>query len=216
MGLQRDLLGFHSDVLRRLGTGAEATAWLDPENRVIYKTFDLRSSGALGKKLSLHGDDPEEIRTVPADAVLADTLEKLMVLHEAGACPTEIVGLVDSGDCLIAKQNACKDWVDFETDLAEAVLQLRAIPAKGIKARGVWVFWAADKAWCLGDLHKGNIMRYPKGGATIIDALIGHLSTDMLRSLPALAHTVTRARIWRESDILPRDDIFHGVHDDEL
>jgi len=189
---------------------------MDAEHRVVYKTFDLRASGALGKRLSVMGSDPEEVRTVPVDAVLSDTLEKLMVLHEAGGCPTEIVGLVDSGDCLVAKQNLCRNYTDFDRDLAAAVSDLRAIPAKGIKARGVWVFWAFGKAWCLGDLHKGNIMRTSHGVPTIIDALIGELTPEILGNLPALAHTVRRAQIWRDTDILPRDDIFHGVNDDEF
>ena len=51
-------------------------------------------------------------------------------LHEAGACPTEIVGLAESGDHLIAKQPLCGPFDDFEEDRRSAATSIKAVVPK--------------------------------------------------------------------------------------
>ena len=217
-GLSFDSEGFmHSNLLERLGTGAEATAWKDARYGCVYKLFDLKRNGALGKKLEVHSEGPYNSRVSPSDAELRETLEKLSVLHEAGACPTEIVGLADTGDYLIIKQPLCFPYgPDFHADRNVAVEILKAVLPHGSYGSTVWVFWAAGKPWCLGDLHKGNIMRGMDGKPTIIDALIGPLSPAILRAEPALDWAVSKAHALREGRKPVVDDISHGVSDDEL
>jgi len=69
--------------LKRLASGAEATAWADLESRTVYKLFDLRKY-ALGKKLVLEVDEENNVRAVPKDANLDDTLEKLWAPRSRG------------------------------------------------------------------------------------------------------------------------------------
>jgi uncharacterized protein (DUF779 family) len=79
------------------------------------------------------------------DATLDDTLEKLCSLHNAGACHAEIIGLTDSGDYLLAKQPLCYPFEDFHQDRDVAAQAIKAVPAKGLSARGFWVYWEGLK-----------------------------------------------------------------------
>lgn len=87
-----------------LPSGAEASPYHDPQSNSVYKLFDLRPNGSLGKKISLELNDQQEFEVVLKDAVLRDTSEKIRILNDIGGHPTEIVGLSDNGDYLIAKQ----------------------------------------------------------------------------------------------------------------
>ncbi|TLD68905.1 hypothetical protein FEM03_19780 [Phragmitibacter flavus] len=217
LGIHADRDGIqYSPDLIRLGTGAEATAWLDQAASCVYKTFDLRSTGALGKTIHLEPDEDRECRVATTDATLEDTLEKLMILHEAGACHTEIIGLADSGDFLLVKQPQCKPFNDFDSDQSAAAIAIKALSAKGLSARGFWVFWHNDQPWCLGDLHKGNIMRTEANEPTIIDALVGLIPPTLLKQLPILKFTVDRARQWTSTGFLSEHDPFAGINDYEL
>ncbi len=69
----------------------------------MYKLFDLRKNGALGKRIDLKIED-DDIRVRDCDATLEDTLEKLVLLNDCGGHPTEIMGLTDDGRYLIIKQ----------------------------------------------------------------------------------------------------------------
>lgn len=119
-----DLLGIHHDddglrsssLLTALPSGAEAIPYFDKDWGVVYKLFDLRVDGSLGKRIELVRKAEGDFDLIPCDATLKDTLEKLAVLNEAGAHPTEIVGLSDSGDYLIAKQPWAYPRGDFEED----------------------------------------------------------------------------------------------------
>lgn len=95
-------------------------------------------------------------------------MEKLAVLHEAGACPTEIVGLADSGDYLIAKQPLCRETQGFIEDRKLAAEAMHAILPKFSLGREIRVFWRRDQAWCIRDLHENNVMVGGDGKATII------------------------------------------------
>ncbi|MDB6076353.1 MAG: hypothetical protein JWO82_100, partial [Akkermansiaceae bacterium] len=103
-----------SDFLVPLKPGAEASPYLDRDLHVVYKLFDLRQNGGLGKKMKLQRVDGERFDLVLEDATLPDTLMKLAVLNDAGALPTEIVGLSDTGEYLIAKQPLAQEARNFE------------------------------------------------------------------------------------------------------
>lgn len=210
----------HSSTLTSPATGAEATAWMDHEHNTVYKLFDLKkkgNEGALGKKLRLETEGDDRCRAVHCDAYLSDTMEKLCLLHEVGGCPTEIVGLADTGDYLIAKQPFCEMHGSSLTDdtqkAAQAVRALMPTASVGIP---IWVFCGLDgQPWMLGDLHRGNIRRFA-GKPTIIDALVGLIPSAMLEKQPSLQRAARRALIWRETGSLPADDPFAGVPDSEL
>jgi hypothetical protein len=206
-----------STVLDRLAEGQEAAAWLDRDEDCVYKLFDLKAHGALGKKLVFSPDGSFQTRVRHSDAYIWDTLEKLCILHEAGGCPTEIVGLSESGDYLVAKQLRCFPYgPSLEDDRRIAVEALHAVVPTGSYGERIWVFWCANQGWVLGDLHKGNIRRDSTETPTIIDALIGPIPVSILKSSASLQRSVERARRWSESGQLLSDDPFGGIDDDDL
>jgi aminoglycoside phosphotransferase (APT) family kinase protein len=59
---------------------------------------------------------------------------------------------------------------------------------------GIRVFWAADQAWLLGDLHAKNIMRDAQGQIRVIDALMLAVPRAMM-DCEQLATAVAAARM---------------------
>ncbi len=218
MGIQRDHDGIlFSRTMVPLKTGAEASPFMDPDWQVVYKLFPLHASGGLGKTFEIERL-PEEsgFEMTVRDAVLAETLEKLMLLHDAGAHPTEIVGIDDMGDYLVVKQPLAQPHEELEEDRQAAVERIRAVQCRARFRRNVWVLWMEENAWIVSDLHPGNIMREPDGSPCIIDALLAPLPPAMIRSDRYLEQAVAEARAWRLGLPRPSDDPFELVRDDDL
>ena len=158
----------------------KATPFLDLENKVVYKLFDLRKSGSLGKKVVLLASSTGQIEIQNRDATLRDTLEKISVLHGSGAHSTEVVGLEESGHYLIAKQPLADPLLDFESDRKKALTAMKAVQFSfsGLRHFGA-VVWILDRAWLVADLHDRNIMRDAEGKPTVIDALTGNGATKL-------------------------------------
>jgi hypothetical protein len=195
LGIHHDEDGMlSSDFLTALTSGAEASPFLDEEWSVVYKLFDLRVDGSLGKKIAL--EEPEtdcfEIQLLPAR--LIDTLKKLSVLNEAGGHPTEIVGLSSNADFLIAKQPLAFSYKDYQKDRETATKAMAGIvPPFTNLVRQVAVISLNSEAWLISDLHNRNIMRDREGNPTIIDALIGPVPPAAWRKLTWLRNAVEDA-----------------------
>jgi len=183
LGIERDCDGLlSSEVLEPLTPGAEAAPYLDHDASVVYKLFDLRPNGTLGKKFELvrAGDDelpgvPEEerYRLESQPATFFDTIRKLRILNTAGAHPTEIVGLSDGGDFLIAKQPLAFPYRNLADDTQSAIDIIRGVvPERSRLEAQVVVIWVENEAMLVSDLHERNIMRDRDGFPTIIDALL--------------------------------------------
>lgn len=183
-----------SDFLMPLKPGAEASPYLDQDLRVVYKLFDLRQNGGLGKKMKLQRVGDERFDLILEDATLPDTLMKLAVLNDAGALPTEIVGLSDTGEYLIAKQPLAQEARNFEKDRAVAIeAVLGEVPLFSGLSRTVAIIHVNDTPWLVSDLHNRNIMRDREGRPTIIDALTGPVPPDAMRQLAWLRNGVEDA-----------------------
>jgi hypothetical protein len=161
------------------------------------------------------------------DAILAETMEKLMILHDAGAHPTELVGLDENGDYLIVKQPLAQSYGDIEADRdatlrridvarPHAIERMRAVPCRARFKRSVWIIWVDERAWVLSDLHPGNVMKDASEGPCIIDALLAPVPPGMVSSDRWLAEAVADARAWRETGTLPKRQAFDDVNDDDL
>lgn len=212
-----DGLQFSISGLIPLPSGAEASPYHDPESDAVYKLFDLRPNGSLGKKISLELNDEGEFEVVLKDAVLRDTLEKLQILNEAGGHPTEIVGLSDNGDYLIAKQPLALPMADYAEDKARAIQALRGILPEATRLRRqVVVVWLYDQGWLIDDLHERNIMRSIENAPTIIDALVGPVTPLAFRKLAWLRNACEDAMFLRKGEALPMRKGLGGVDDDEL
>ena len=86
--------------LRPLPTGSEAVPFADDAAGVVYKLFPLLASGSVGVKLApKNGPDGWTVDSAPAN--LLETLEKISLLHDEGAIPSEIVGITTAGDVLV-------------------------------------------------------------------------------------------------------------------
>ena len=206
-----------SQFMQPLKTGAEASPFADGDWQVVYKLFPLHSSGGLGKTFEIdrYPDDQGFEMTV-RDAVLIETMEKLIVLHDAGAHPTELVGIDDQGDYLVVKQPLAYPYKNLEEDRLIALERIRAVPCRARFRRVVWILWAHDQAWVLSDLHPGNIMRDASDQPTIIDALLSPLPPALIQSDRLLIQDVEDARALREGRPRPSRDVFAEIPDDEL
>lgn len=214
-----------SNVLQPLKSGAEACPFADRETGVVYKLFPLHVNGGLGKTFEIGREEDQQGFVMDVrDAVLAETLEKLMILHDAGGHPTEIVGLDEKGDYLIAKQPLADSYGDIEADREtvltrinvardEALKLMRAVPCKARFKRPVWIIWVDERAWIMSDLHPGNVMMSAAGEPCIIDALLAPLPTTMILSDWLLKEAVMDAREWRNSGNRPVRKAF-GDDDD--
>ncbi len=195
LGIHHDedgMLG--SDFLTPLLSGAEASPFFDDEWKVVYKLFDLRVDGSLGKKICLNEPESERFEVQLLPARLVDTLEKLSVLNEAGGHPTEIVGLSSNGDFLIAKQPLAFPYKDYQKDREIATKAAGGVvPLFTNLERQVAVIWLNSRGWLIGDLHHRNIMRDREGNPTIIDALIGPVPAAAARKLAWLRNAMEDA-----------------------
>ena len=203
--------------MQPLKTGAEASPFADGDWQVVYKLFPLHSSGGLGKTFEIdrYPDDQGFEMTV-RDAVLIETMEKLIVLHDAGAHPTELVGIDDQGDYLVVKQPLAYPYKDLDADRITALERVRAVPCRARFRRAVWILWEHEQAWVLSDLPPGNIMRDASDQPTIIDALLSPLPPALIQSDRLLAEDVEDAKALREGRPRPSRDVFAEISDDEL
>ena len=218
--LEDGVEGMSSKYLGNIGLGREASAWADRTYGCVYKLFDLKldseNRASMGLKLQIQGKPPDEVEVIQQPAVLGDILDKICLLHEAGACPTEIIGLSKDGKYLIVKQPRCKAYDDFDKDQELAVKAMNGVAPKGSYGNELWVFYAEHKVWLLSDLHKGNIRRLPDGSATIIDALIGELPDYYLKHHPKLHEAAVKAKALALGEDVTPDDPFYNVDDDDL
>jgi hypothetical protein len=205
-----------STKLRPLKAGAEACPFADDEWKVVYKLFPLFRSGGLGKTFEVEPLPEGGYEMHTQDATLMQTIEKLMVLHDVGACPTEIVGLDYMGDYLVVKQPIATAYRDFEADRKIALQMAKAVPCAERFKRQTWVLWLDEHTWILSDLHEGNIMRDAQGQPTIVDALVAPLPDAVVKSSRLLREAAEDARALRLGLPLPKRKAFDDVDDSEL
>ena len=196
-----------------LKPGAEAQPYWHRGSGMVYKLFNLRAGGALGKKISFEPGDHGEYELRHSDAMLVDTLEKIQVLHDMGAHPTEIIGLSDMGDFFIVKQPYAATQIYnsdqrpqgeiyqlYEQDRAQSIAAICGEICNGPGLReAVVVSWLNGHAWLVADLHNRNIMRDQNDAPTIIDALIGPVTPAAYLKLRWLQDQVADAKAWRSS-----------------
>lgn len=208
----------HSEFLVPLKSGAEACPFWDREWDVVYKLFPLLNSGGLGKTFTLDFDceDVDHIEVTTRDASLMETIDKLWILSLAGALPTEIVGLADTGDYLIVKQPLAQPFVDFESDRQFALDEIKAIPCRAPVRRNFWMLWLNDLTYLVSDLHQGNIMRDSTDTPAIIDALFCPVAQSVIRQKTWLSEACADAREWRLTGAKPVRKAFDDVDDSIL
>ncbi len=218
LGIHRDRDGFLSSMeLEPLLSGAEASPYYDEKNEVVYKLFDLRANGSLGKKVVLERDEDGNFQIELVDATLFDTLKKLSILNDSGALVSEIVGLSESGDYLISKQPYANPMQNFRADREVAIHAIRGIvPVGSTFRRTTAITYINGSAWFVDDLHERNIMRTAEDQPTIIDALTGSIPPMAIKELGWLKIAIADAKYYRENNQIPLRKTFYDVEDAEL
>lgn len=203
--------------LEKLPFGAEACPFRDIENGVVYKLFNLREHGSLGKKIVFERDGDGILQPAHSEASLQDTLEKIILLNRVGALPTEIVGLSYGYEALIVKQPLAFPRGDFQEDRRAAIKAIRGVvPHQGGFRHTSAVVFIEDKSWVVTDLHEFNIMRSFNEEPTIIDALIGEVTPEVRAHHDWLGAAETQAQTYREFGKEPTSLLQMPETDDEL
>jgi hypothetical protein len=206
-----------SHKLTALKPGAEASPYADMQKGIVLKLFHLHITGGLGKTFSIEWDEASQsFETVIRDATLEETLEKLGAMHDAGAHPTEIVGITDNGNYLVVKQPLAEPYWDLERDRHRAVAQMKAVPCAARFKTAKWIFWVDDQAYAMSDLHQGNIMRDADNHPTVIDALVAPLDAQVIARNRQIQMAVAKARCLRLGIPYDGPKAFDEVNDDEL
>ncbi len=203
--------------LEKLPFGAEACPFRDIENGVVYKLFNLREHGSLGKKIVFERDEDGILQPTYSEASLQDTLEKIIVLNEVGALPTEIVGLSYGYEALIVKQPLAFPRGDFHEDRRAAIKAIRGVvPHQGGFRHTAAVVFLEGKSWLVSDLHEFNIMRSFNEEPTVIDALIGEVTPEVRAHHSWLVAAEIQAQKFRELGREPGGLLQIPESDDEL
>lgn len=171
----------------------------------------------MGLKLGMVGRPPDEIEVVEMPGTVEDILEKICVMHDAGGCPTEIVGLSSDGAYLVAKQPWCMPVTNFVQERRLAIDAMKAVaPTCSFGGRELWIMHSGGHHWMLSDLHEKNVMRLPDGSPTVIDALIGKLPNYYMFHHPKLKEAADRAERLAKGLQVRDNDPFHNTRDEDL
>ena len=115
----------------------------------------------------------------------------------AGRIPRRSADLLDSGDHLVVKQPEAKHVPIGPAERAEAAGKLGCSVVSPRVIRGeLRVIWHREnqRAWFLGDLHPGNVMRNAEGEMTIIDALAGEIPRDLISENPDMGRIIDEVK----------------------
>lgn len=213
-----------SRILIPLRPGAEASPFRDDAFGVVYKLFDLRIDGSLGKAATLvsRGEGRFDVELRNAD--LMTTLAKLALLNQAGGLPTEIAGLSTDGNYLVVKQPLAKEIPDqtagsrlLKQNQHKALgMMYGLLPETTTCSRTVGVLWLNGEGWLVTDLHERNIMLDDRNRPSVIDALVAPVPVEYLRDCRWLRNAVDDARCLREGRPITRIEFGEGVSDDDL
>lgn len=216
-------MGLDSTFMEPLKPGAEASPYLDREQGVVYKLFDLLKDGSMGKiaRWVRHEDGRSDIAYASAD--MLDMLKKLCLLNICGALPTEIVGLSRSGTHLIVKQPQAAPVpgqkagtpVLFKNQRAAVAALKGHFPEFTSCSRSVGLLWIDEEEWLITDLHEDNIMLDDRGAPSVIDAILVQVPPEIRGRERWLDQGLTAAECLRKGKPVPEDP-FDSFDDDEL
>ena len=168
-----------------LDCGADAAAGTTLQTAGSTTLSPAAASGyRMGLKLSAtkhHGEWEDDTRS----GNLFDMIEKVIALDGAGALPTEIIGMLETGDHFIVKQPLATDSRPAAyAGRAAAAMNAWPVPAK-TGLGDLRIFAWDGRHWFLTDLHPGNVFTW-QGKPTAIDALIGEVPPALLADFPEL------------------------------
>lgn len=179
-------MGWGSEASANLfdwGADAAATAAAQPAGSPTLSPASA-SGYRMGLKLAAarhHGKWVVDTRS----GNLFDIIEKVIALDAAGALPTEIIGMLETGDHLVVKQPLATD-LRPAAYAGRAATAMKAYPVPVKTGLGdLRIFAWDERHWFLTDLHPDNVFTW-QGKPTVIDALIGEAPPALLADFPEL------------------------------
>jgi hypothetical protein len=162
------IFNVRSSTMGGMGWGGEASANLfdwgaeaaasSPARQ--SSTATLPPAAASGYRMGLKLDATKHNGIWAVDTRsgnLFDMIEKVTALDGAGALPTEIIGMLDTGDHLLVKQPLATDARPAAyADRAAAAMRAYPVPAK-TGLGDLRIFHWDQRYWFLTDLHPGNV-----------------------------------------------------------
>ena len=157
-------------VLRRIGGGVEAWAFVSEQDGSVYKFYLPREEKRIGSMFGFHHGDEASLH---ADATLGDyraLLEKLLLIHLLGGMATEVVAVTPEG-IVVAKQSLGEPLPQGDDVSGVLPAGLREIPSRFLRANRDHprLLFHGERAWLVADLHARNFVRAADGALRVID-----------------------------------------------
>lgn len=210
-------MGEGSPLLRRIGSGVEASAFQSVQDGSLYKFYLPREEGRIGGTFGFGAtsaagglDGP----ALQADACLGsyrDLLEKLSLILALGGMPTELIGISPEG-VLVAKQQLGErldEGAEVGTLLPPSLIP---IPARFLRAHRDHprLAFVGGRPWFIADTHAKNLVRDTAGQLRIIDLLAAPFPAVLANHDPLM-------RSWLERVATdPTASLLVSADDDDL
>ena len=198
-----------SPLLRRIGGGVEALAFVDLRHSV-YKFFLFREGGDVGATFAFTRGEGDLLQATAVPGSYRMLLEKLKLTHEFGI-PTEITGITPEG-ILVAKQTFGRMLPEKTNVSGLAPERLIPIPSRFLRADRDHprLAFLDGVPWLVADTHDRNIVVDEMGAWRVIDLVAAPLPPEWFGQMRLFADWIERAR--RD----PHAEILTAGNDDEL
>jgi len=198
-----------SPLLRRIGGGVEALAFVDPRYSV-YKFFLFREGGDVGATFAFARGEGDLLQATAVPGSYRRLFEKLELTHQFGI-PTEITGITPEG-IVVAKQTFGR-MLPEKTDVSGLDPErLIPIPSRFLRADRDHprLAFLDGVPWLVADTHDRNVVVDETGTWRVIDLVAAPLPPEWLGQMTLFRDWIERARID------PRAEILAIVNDSEL
>ncbi len=198
-----------SPILRRIGGGVEALAFVD-ERHSVYKFFLFREGGDVGATFAFVRGDEGLLQATAVPGSYRMLFEKLKLTHQFGI-PTEITGITPEG-IVVAKQ-AFGRMLPEKTDVSGLDPErLIPIPSRFLRADRDHprLAFLDGVPWLVADTHDRNVVVAEDGSRRVIDLVAAPLPPAWLGQMVLFHDWIERARKN------PRAEILATVDDSEL
>jgi hypothetical protein len=198
-------------LLRRIGGGVEAWAFVAESDGSVYKFYLPREEKRIGSAFGYRRGDEA---TLHADAHLGDyraLLEKLLLIHLLGGMATEVVAVTPEG-IVVAKQSLGEPLAQGDDVSGVLPTPLIEIPSRFLRANRDHprLLFHRDRAWLVADLHARNFVRANDGTLRVIDLVAAPWPEDDAARDSLIIEWLDRVR----AD--PNASVLRGAPDEEL
>jgi hypothetical protein len=200
-----------NSMLRRIGGGVEAWAFVAENDGSVYKFYLPREEKRIGSAFGYHRGDEA---TLQADAHLGDyraLLEKLLLIHLLGGMATEVLAVTPEG-IVVAKQSLGEPLAQGDDVSGVLPTALIEIPSRFLRANRDHprLLFHRERAWLVADLHARNFVRANDGTLRVIDLVAAPWPEDELARDALITGWLARVK----AD--PSASALRGAPDDEL